>query len=1030
MKLGYSVFKYNIFSRKGRHMNTLKTIFVALLLYASIYSQTSGTYDENPSVIQEIERYYDNTYQYNRDNPVLTDDAWAGKNGQIATMNTFRLIYTWYLNIPSNAMVNSCTLYVAGTSYSNAQPPITNIQWQIKKFPDDKFNAQPSEQWASITSAEVLRNEVVGLNIPFQGSPIVDQTFLTYIQNSLATQRLHISIRGTDEETWGTNRNIHYIDFQYSNNPVITALRIKINYTVPSSNVSITADNNFIASGGANRGTMVIDGVNRTIPLTPPGYTFQKTVGQNLTLSANSPQNDNQGYQRIWHTGSINRSIWDRNGEYRWPNQTYSFNVAADDDGKRYTANLRKNYAISRNDQTEFNGTIPNPNLWHIVDQNSGQISAPDPLPGYLYNYAGWGDDLSAPRENRTIWPNGNETYSALYKYPNHSNNVNAFSINSQKKLVRDSVGNLHKVYSSMGYVWYEKSTDNGATWLVKNHGKPLSSNEAKLPAIDYYGNYIFITWQERYEDSYKIRLAYYPYNSTDLVFHDVYDASYWGICPYSDNATPVIAWAGNRILIAFKFNGIVYRYGYLDCYEPITWYTSEYETWVPGTDQNSTNPTIAVRKDGGTTVFHLAWQQSTTTIKYRSLTVNGTNLNISPEETPSSGDAYSYKRDPSISVVGSDPTLVWVGSTYFGATTRVFRRVRIRSNWGSFTIYGTNAESPTEYNSRVVWSEGNVNKLYHPWKGFRTLSTVGKSVQLSTGTMYAVAYRQFSPYDFTTSQDIETLTKLNSFVNECGREAIVRKGEAEFYFIIGDVFVDNEIINYSELEDTTIITSTDDLNLYMKTNTFSINESSDFTFSIAYGAVDSLKALNELTGGSSIQFKLELVDAATNEVVGELGDFILDDENIHTCQIHSYQVNTQGLGNRTVKLHTLTSTNFDGAYNLADILAEEEVLGKRSFEELNLTGESLIISYDLFQNYPNPFNPSTTIKYQIPEDGLVTLKVYDVLGGEVKSLVNEQQSAGRYEVNVNASDLSSGVYIYKIQVNDFISSKKMILLK
>jgi Secretion system C-terminal sorting domain len=60
----------------------------------------------------------------------------------------------------------------------------------------------------------------------------------------------------------------------------------------------------------------------------------------------------------------------------------------------------------------------------------------------------------------------------------------------------------------------------------------------------------------------------------------------------------------------------------------------------------------------------------------------------------------------------------------------------------------------------------------------------------------------------------------------------------------------------------------------------------------------------------------------------------------------------------------------------------------------------------------------------------MVTLKVYDVLGEEVESLVNEQQTTGKYEVNLNANDLASGVYIYQIQVNDFISSKKMILLK
>ncbi len=92
-----------------------------------------------------------------------------------------------------------------------------------------------------------------------------------------------------------------------------------------------------------------------------------------------------------------------------------------------------------------------------------------------------------------------------------------------------------------------------------------------------------------------------------------------------------------------------------------------------------------------------------------------------------------------------------------------------------------------------------------------------------------------------------------------------------------------------------------------------------------------------------------------------------------------------------------------------------------------------------LYANYPNPFNPTTTINYQLPEDGLVTLKVYDVLGKEIATLVNENKSAGYYQINFDASRLTSGVYIYTIQITSpstngsghgFVQSKKMLLLK
>jgi len=97
---------------------------------------------------------------------------------------------------------------------------------------------------------------------------------------------------------------------------------------------------------------------------------------------------------------------------------------------------------------------------------------------------------------------------------------------------------------------------------------------------------------------------------------------------------------------------------------------------------------------------------------------------------------------------------------------------------------------------------------------------------------------------------------------------------------------------------------------------------------------------------------------------------------------------------------------------------------------------------YSLGQNYPNPFNPATRINYQIPEVSFVTLKVYDVLGNEIETLVNEEKPAGQYEVNFDSHsgevrNLPSGIYFYKIQAvptgrqaGSFVDTRKMTLLK
>ncbi len=99
-------------------------------------------------------------------------------------------------------------------------------------------------------------------------------------------------------------------------------------------------------------------------------------------------------------------------------------------------------------------------------------------------------------------------------------------------------------------------------------------------------------------------------------------------------------------------------------------------------------------------------------------------------------------------------------------------------------------------------------------------------------------------------------------------------------------------------------------------------------------------------------------------------------------------------------------------------------------FEYSSVVGVEGSLSYKLSQNHPNPFNPTTVINFSIPESGLVTVKVYNALGQEVAELLNEVKTAGSYAVNFNGSNLSSGMYIYKISAGSFSATRKMMLLK
>jgi hypothetical protein len=132
------------------------------------------------------------------------------------------------------------------------------------------------------------------------------------------------------------------------------------------------------------------------------------------------------------------------------------------------------------------------------------------------------------------------------------------------------------------------------------------------------------------------------------------------------------------------------------------------------------------------------------------------------------------------------------------------------------------------------------------------------------------------------------------------------------------------------------------------------------------------------------------------------------------TTNITSYSFTDKGVANGSYnyRLHQIDFNGSSKYYNVSeDIIVN-------------------VSQFTLAQNYPNPFNPATKIKYSIPEDGIVKLKVFNTLGQQVYTLVNQQMKAGTYEVEFNASGFASGVYFYKLETGKLVSIKKLIVLK
>jgi hypothetical protein len=121
-----------------------------------------------------------------------------------------------------------------------------------------------------------------------------------------------------------------------------------------------------------------------------------------------------------------------------------------------------------------------------------------------------------------------------------------------------------------------------------------------------------------------------------------------------------------------------------------------------------------------------------------------------------------------------------------------------------------------------------------------------------------------------------------------------------------------------------------------------------------------------------------------------------------------------------------------DSVFNLPSraVVTLVGLLDGSAITEVDIKKDEIPQKFFLDQNYPNPFNPTTKIKYSIPQNGFVTIKIFNLWGQEVASLVNQEQRTGEYKIEFNASNLASGMYMYRIQSGNYSSTKKMIVLK
>ena len=668
---------------------------------------------------------------------------------------------------------------------------------------------------------------------------------------------------------------------------------------------------------------------------------------------------------------------------------------------------------------------------------------------------------LQTPGSNETavVFKTSDAVLSANLKGTQLSNNSIAYTKGSQRKFIRIPNGGLYSVYESMSNIYLEKSTDGGASWQVFNNtlGQKLNNYPAHSPSMDFYnvsslsGDVVLVTFVEEL-DALTARImivALKDKSGPPLLFTQEVSLVAKSVSGYGN---PVIASAGGgKFIIIFKgwdvgSYGIYYRRGIINNWQ-LSWVEQDPYNLpkLNNTDANSFNPTIAEDRNTSGVSYQVAWQQSNT-IRYCKLNedANG-NITQSNHSVISNGSSFMFHSSPSIIAMGTGARVCWLGfNDEEPPNTSVVFKDPANSRFWSF---GSQASKPninksndntyyafgwSQNSSTIKFADNSLSSVYE------IVGIQRKDVQISNGNgktnMHANIFKASNqPYFFTLSNNLNTyysLQKQNALAISSGRTGVIRKNSGEIYFALGDITVNDLKIGFAECPIDLDINNVDTLNQYLETEPFWVNDNSGFEYTVLYGIVDTAVIPGMFSQGEQIRFRVELIDHSTSQVLEVFDDVIYDQNNLADFENILYHVNTQGLGQRSVKLRLTIEENINPELSMVDIVDNESVLGKIKNKEIKYLGVDIPKEFALEQNYPNPFNPVTIIKYQLPKDGMVTLKVYDILGAEVATLVNEEKIVGRYEVSFDASRLASGVYIYRLQANEYTSVKKMILLK
>lgn len=691
---------------------------------------------------------------------------------------------------------------------------------------------------------------------------------------------------------------------------------------------------------------------------------------------------------------------------------------------------------------------------WSGVVANNQPVTIEAIPPDNNYSFFRWSD--GSTDNPRVLTLTANTTLYANMKRHLYSTSSLGTANNSQRKIAQTIDGTYFMAYESQNRIWITKSAD-GVNWTNEFEvSAEAGYSIKKSPSIfaNENGVQIVVVWHGT--DGYNNRVFLREYNKWTNSWSPIHEFP-WFESTSGFDATPVISRRDNYFDGTVHSTCVVWR-------EPsglavVTKSDGDWSgvTYIPTTNGNCMFPSITRI---GSDRYGICWLDGDADrIEYMQIThnYNSNAVQFPQDPTHISPDGWIMNQRPSIAVNG-DWGLIITWQSFSNVAEGQSVHIREKSyneNYWSQTITSFSSSSASGAKP-IAGTFLDLSSYYVLWEVEGSIySTRGLGTTWTTPTIIASGSSggtNISAINRSKTALREIWKKPNGeiAVNNSGLQKISTTEKFVSYRLNKHIitYLDSipalrekgykgmiafEIAGLSQqsgsAQRTVETKNENDKNL--RSEKISVASNADvIKLAGAYYAkglkIPEKSALNEI----SHLIKVQLKDAATDEVVKEVWNVPfsrLAQATSTDGEFRTLNIPLSGLNGREVYLDVVTADTSQPIFvNDYYILSKEDERLKKFFEATH----TLPTQYALHQNYPNPFNPSTTIRFDLIEPQYVTLKVYNSIGQEMKTIVNDYYAEGSHEVIFDASLLSSGAYFYRIVAGKFTATKSFLLVK